>query len=211
MEELNYEVLRRIQAKERGPALAQIPENFYELASALLTRCRAEQNFREYENVLKILKYIHSRRQEKIVTAAINSPRGVESPSEMTAREHVLYGSVLEILKADEDEFKRAISLGSENVVRAQAANIAVETAGAGSEQVAAVAVVAAGASVAAAHAVQGIERPEMRLLITKDIAEFVGLNGRTYGPFKSGDIIDIPPEEADILIKMKAAEWRTK
>lgn len=197
MEELNYEILRRIQAKERGPALAEIPENFYELAARLLARHRVEQNFREYENVLKIVKYIYSRRQEKIVNAAVNSQRGVESPSEMTARENVLYGSILEMLKAGENNFMQTLSVAGDVVPKD-------EPEMAGKEKL-----IEAVTTSAATAATTVAEKPERKLFIRKDVPEFVGLNGKTYGPFKSGDVVGVPPEEADVLIKMKAAEWK--
>ena len=195
MEELSYEALRRIQTKEKGPSLVEMPDNFYELAAALLTKCRAEQNFREYENVLKILRYIHSRRQEKVVTAAINHLRGIEPSGSMITQERTLYEQTSEMLRSDEDRFNKTVSTGN-----TMPGNVSVKA-----EKQASMAEQNATAVIAKA------EEPKIdkRLLIRKDIDEFVGLDGKAYGPFKSGEVIDLPEEEADMLIKMKAAEWK--
>jgi DNA replication initiation complex subunit (GINS family) len=191
MEELNYEIIRRIQTKEKGPSLAELPPNFYELVPSLVAKYKNEQNFREYENVLKILRYIYSRRQEKIVTAAMNVLRGIEAPAGMVEKEQQLYERMLGMLKSDEEHFKNLISAG-DVMPRAEeqtAVQAAVPTIAAEVETL----------------------KVEQRLFVLKDVDEFVGLDGKAYGPFKNGDVVDIPHEEADMLVKMKAAEWKER
>jgi DNA replication initiation complex subunit (GINS family) len=231
MEEINYEILRRIQAKEKGPTLSEIPDDFYQLVSKLLNKYKTEQKFREYENVLKIIKYIHSRRQEKIVNAAINSQRGVEPPSELSPREHVLYNNIREMLKVDTEEFIRIISIDEMGEFR----NKDKPTATTETKMIPAVAVTVAAtvpqasssqaqSSQAQSPSVQplvqtsttvlnsligSVTKAYKKVLIIKDVPEFMGLDGKAYGPFKSGELIELPIEEADTLINMKSAELK--
>jgi DNA replication factor GINS len=44
-------------------------------------------------------------------------------------------------------------------------------------------------------------------ILFLEDVEEFVGLNGEGFGPFKKGDIVNLPKQIADILISGKKAE----
>jgi len=39
------------------------------------------------------------------------------------------------------------------------------------------------------------------------DVEEFVGIDLNKYGPFKKGDVADVPKENAKLLIKMKKAK----
>ena len=45
-------------------------------------------------------------------------------------------------------------------------------------------------------------EKPKNKLItFVQDIEEFLGLNGEKLGPFKKGDIVNLPEEVANILI----------
>ena len=54
-------------------------------------------------------------------------------------------------------------------------------------------------------------EKPKNKLItFVQDIEEFLGLNGEKLGPFKKGDIVNLPEEVANILIvdnKVEAVE----
>jgi len=49
----------------------------------------------------------------------------------------------------------------------------------------------------------QDIEKIEFK----EDVEEFVGIDLNKYGPFKKGDVADIPKDNAKLLIKMKKAK----
>ena len=40
-----------------------------------------------------------------------------------------------------------------------------------------------------------------------EDVEEFVGIDLKKYGPFKKGDVADVPRDNAKLLIKMKKAK----
>jgi len=45
------------------------------------------------------------------------------------------------------------------------------------------------------------------KIKFNEDIEEFVGVDLKKYGPFKKGDVADIPNDNANLLIKMKKAK----
>ena len=49
----------------------------------------------------------------------------------------------------------------------------------------------------------QDLEKIEFK----DDVEEFVGVDLNKYGPFKKGDVADVPKENAKLLIKMKKAK----
>ena len=52
------------------------------------------------------------------------------------------------------------------------------------------------------------MEREEKEIVaFIKDAPQFVGLNLKNYGPFKKGDIVVLPKENAKLLIEKKVVE----
>ncbi len=51
--------------------------------------------------------------------------------------------------------------------------------------------------------------KPEKRLVVAvlDSVPEFVGTNLKTYGPFKKGDVVSIPEDNAKLLIGKKLAQ----
>jgi DNA replication initiation complex subunit (GINS family) len=112
MTELTYEELRRIQSREREPGLSKIPEDFYERIPEVLakySRTMGASEQREYENVLKIIRYIYTRREEKILLAALNSLKGIEPPTVMLKEELESYKTFSELLKLNKEKLEKKI------------------------------------------------------------------------------------------------------
>jgi len=185
MEELTYDELRRVHAREKGPTISAIQPNFYELAGRLLlTYDRSNASgMREYNNALKMLKYIYYRRLEKIVNSSIGSFRGVESPPEMLPRERELYERIVSLVKSDE---------------KVVDADLLAENVGSVGSKVA--------APLSEKRPIVESREALASVRISKDVDEFVGLNGRTYGPYRVNEVVDLPPEEADALVRMESA-----
>jgi DNA replication initiation complex subunit (GINS family) len=180
MEELTYDELRRIHAREKGPTVSALQPNFYQLAGKLLsTYDRSDPSgMREYNNVLKMLKYIYYRRLEKTVNASISSFKGVESPPEMLPRERELYERIVSLVRSDEKivDADLLCKPGDEPCPPDSTPPV--------------------------------VETGEMfaTVKIVKDVDEFVGLNGKTYGPYRANEEIELPPEEAESLVTMESA-----
>ena len=51
------------------------------------------------------------------------------------------------------------------------------------------------------------IERPSMKVAFKEDITAFVGIDEKTYGPFKKGDTTVLPEENTRILLERGVVE----
>ena len=198
MAEITYEELRRIQSREREPGLSKLQEDFYEQAEALLSKYKNAKSIsehREYENILKILRYIFSRREEKILTASVNGLKGVEPPQTMLKGELDVYKKFSDLIRSDRDKFELLLCSGSSR---------------SGSE------IIPSHAKAAEVEEIREVKLPDKErirdtgcfsLKVMREIDEFVGLDGKTYGPYKTGSEVVLPVKEAETLMKMKLAE----
>jgi DNA replication initiation complex subunit (GINS family) len=179
MEELTYDELRRVHAREKGSTISAIQPDFYALAGGLLaTYDRSNASgMREYNNVLKMLKYIYYRRLEKIVNSSISSFRGVETPPEMLPRERELYERIVSLVKSDERSVDDVMLCHPNALCEPEEKSPVVEN-----------------------------REAFAKVRISKDVDEFVGLNSKTYGPYRVNDEVELPPEEAESLVKMESA-----
>jgi len=100
---LDYSGLRGIQKKEmESSAIVNLPEDFYQEASALLSKKKEDAvssqsllAIKEYENIKKIMLSISAKREEKIVLMAV---RG-ENPGEgLTSEEKVMLKELSSII-----------------------------------------------------------------------------------------------------------------
>lgn len=119
MEELTYEELRRIQARERAsPVLQSLPAGFYKNARKLIeTKSNSlKNNFsltdaKEYESILKVVEDIYERRKQKIVLKAIKS--GVDE-SALAEEEKEFFSKLRKIIEEEEERFKKIIGGAAE-------------------------------------------------------------------------------------------------
>ncbi|MEW6328503.1 MAG: hypothetical protein AB1468_00130 [Candidatus Micrarchaeota archaeon] len=189
-EEITYEYLRRAQARERGsPVLSELPDEFYASVQAAVERWdrRTRERFslseaKEYENILKIIRDIYARREQKIVLAALRSARGEERPSGLAPAEQEFFESVARVVGENNRRFESLI-LRRASELREDAQ--AFESAGKERQ----------GAK----------DRKRIRLL--SDLPTFIGFDMSTYGPFKSGEMHSLPKRDAELLISKKFAE----
>lgn len=179
MPDLTYDDLRRLQRKEMSSAsLVPLPAGFYSdamvLAEKLEAGLRSEFSLsaaREYENTLKIIRDIYSKREGKILLRAMRVARTGEEIDGLTSEEKTLLSSVVNLLGKNRERFENQLSQNNQ----AQAPPESLEK--------------------------------QTRLKFLMDLPEFVGVDGNTYGPFKTGSETAFSPEEAQRLVKRGAAE----
>jgi len=115
MEELSYEELRKIQARERAsPVLQTLPEGFYKEARRLIERKDEglKKNFslteaKEYESILKVVEDIHGRRKQKIIMKAMKSGAGDEGM--LADEERELFKRIHGIVEEEAGSFMKLI------------------------------------------------------------------------------------------------------
>lgn len=116
--ELTYEDLRRLQRKEMASAsLVQLPDGFYSDAEGMLTKheqyLKAEfslQRAKEYENTLKIIRDIYSKREGKILLRAARAARTGEDIDGLASEEKALLSSVVDLLQKNRERFEHRLS-----------------------------------------------------------------------------------------------------
>ncbi len=182
MADLNYIELRRLQQEEKSSAaLVMVPTDFYGQVDAMLKakkdtlgKSHTIMDIREYENTAKIVREIHSMRQQKIILRALRLGTHNDTGG-MTVEEHHLYDQVCAIL---EDSKSRFESNFSEKTV-----------------------------SGAAQSGPNGGTSSLKKVRFLKEVAAFTGLDNNVYGPFKPGEIGELPESETSALLKARIAE----
>lgn len=180
MVELTYEELRRIQQKERSSGvLAEIPEDFYEKAVELVKGMR-------------------------------NGLAGGFSLDK--AREYENAAKVLRDIYSLREQKLLMRALRSAKSVE-PLGGIAVEERGMFEK----VRGVIAECETEFESSLNGVGKPHTApkpaqhgenrsLKILSEVPQFVGVDGKSYGPFKAGEAIIIPAKVAELLLKRKAA-----
>lgn len=98
-------------------------------------------------------------------------------PAYMTKYEEEFYNSILELIKKDEENFLKVINRVVKEEEIKKREEIKIE------------------------------EKLKVKIYFERDVDKFIGVNGRIYGPYKKGDIIEVDPSEASLFIKLKVAK----
>jgi len=180
-----FEKLRKIQLSERRHAtLAPIDDEFYgELKRKLTDLGKGDSIFgddREFKNVCAIGRDIVGRRRQKIVSKAQRDlSTNMISSEGLASEEREFYLSFVGLLKRMDSVLD---PVEGENVkLRCDP------------------------------HPVQGKTAPEMTIMSTKvrmlaDVPEFLSSSMETLGPFSHSQVVDLSPDDADLLVNRNLA-----
>jgi len=195
--EISYDALRRIQIHEReNPKLGEISENFYSIVGQYLLELQRDlkedfslKKAKEYENILKIVRDIRKRRNEKIVLLALRNFRSSQESGikNMLEEETRTYRKILEILSENEEKFEGILNGKVEIPLPAKKTEERKTEEKAGEKEA---------------------ERIK-RIRFLKNIPKFIGFDNNYYGPFKAGDETILPEKIADVLIKRRLGELK--
>ncbi|MCS7109379.1 MAG: hypothetical protein NZ903_01115 [Candidatus Micrarchaeota archaeon] len=182
MEELTYEELMRIYAREKGSKLSAIPSNFYKLAGKLLLSYDKSDpsGMREYNNALKMIKFIYQRRLEKILNHIISHGKE-EIPPEMLDREKEVCNQIAELIEKFSNEIDKELLCPENNC---ESSNLT-----------------------AISEPIVREKKNQIKVLIIKDVEEFVGANGSVIGPFKQNSEVELLIDDAIMLIQIGVAK----
>ena len=173
VEELSFEELRKVQlAEKHSPALAPLPENFYDVYFSYLQDRMAglKDNFsldgaKAYENSRKVLGDIIKLRSHKIIFKAFTDGEANRIVSDgLTSQEKIFYHSLLRLF----NDYELKMSMLSTT------------------------------------------QKQSVQVEIAADVPEFVGKDGKTLGPFKSGEKIELDTETSALLLQRGAAKLVT-
>lgn len=196
--DISYRMLREIQRKEESsPRLSKLEDDFYnvlhEYLDELNKRCQEESTPQkkillndEIQNIVKIIRTIYESREKKIVLAAMSQARGGHPDLQyLTATEKQLFESLLHQLR-DARERQLEGKHGQKERVETQHEEPqpppdTIDKTDDGNTA-------------------------QPLVLITKTLPEFIGTDKKRYAVRKD-DVITLPEDMAETLIKRKAAK----
>jgi len=193
-----YELLRREKLR---PELQKLEDSFFEdivkylkekqvilesqkAKDSVFSQLEIEKTKRQIDNILKIIKEIYEKRENKIVNLALMSSRAElenKTPS-MLREEKELYKNLLSILlKSRKDILKNILESKLPLIEKTDKPK-----------------------------ELKSLQEPENSIKLIRflqEIPQFVGTDLNTYGPFDKEDMANLPFEIADLLIKKEKAE----
>ncbi len=226
---ITYDAIRKAHRAEKNEiAMQKLPDSFFILVRGWIDHKQDTQkntaSLLEIENAKKLLEDLMSRREKKIVIAALHTIRGDMPPKNMTPDEEKIFDSLVRLLKQARQDMREQM-FGYDSIIeeKLESARSAMNEMKAADE---------AGKPVLEKTEEKIIENkiPEnkaetenkkdktieenietqngkTRLRIKNDIPSFVDAEMKAYGPFKSGTITELPNSMAQILLARNAAE----
>lgn len=189
-EALTFSQLRKIQKTEaRTEELQEIQENFFLRVGDYMSR--KDETSREYQNAQRVINKIVSTRTEKIVKNAKLEVKSDISPSktEMLPREKDFYLKAKKLFQNYYDETEEIVENGEMPSIDIEEKPDSEPETEASEED-------------------EQDETSEMdTIMATSQIPEFMGTDLESYGPFESGEQVEVPPENAEILVNRGNAE----
>ncbi len=233
-EAITFEFIREIHRKEKakkGLELEELPENFFSLVSRwIVEREKLYEEKRdpslliEIENARKLVKEIISQRQRKLVLSALLVLRGEAPPENMLPQEEVFFDKLVQLLS----EYKSLVEAEltgdyAEEIVKELKENLEALKESEEEEEVekeekeeSKVKEEKIEESVKERQEKEEYkeeERPEppreklIKVRALNNIPRFVDENMRTYGPYRIGDIFELPEDIAKLLLSRKLVE----
>jgi len=175
---ITYADIKRIYRLEKNSAsLQKIDPGFYSEVNDLL---KSEEGHREA--FVRLIEDIYNLREQRIVLGAIRAQRAdVGAPENMTPREKEMYEEVACVLRKHRRGLVKVEKPGEgekENVEGEKEEIVGEETA-----------------------------NGRIKIRLVQPLPAIICTDLRHYGPFKKGDVVEIPQENAKILIRHGMAE----
>jgi len=207
MDLISYDTIRAVHRIEKDEVLQKLPHGFFESVQAWMVHKEDQKDtdsLLEINNAKRLIEDIINRRERKIVMAAIRTMRGEVPPSTLTDSEREFFDKIINLLK----EFRRntAESILAEHLAEEKVAALkkSIETLREKKEE----------SLKEESKPEPKIEKPKEKpkevkkmIKILSKLNKFVGMDMKEYGPYDHGDIIDLPDDVSELLIKRGAAE----
>jgi len=197
-DEINYRTLRKTQQMEKNtPTLTDVMPNFYSNVTNYLTsldkRMENESSEQkqtllkdEIKNIRKIAINIYEQREKKILLSAVSKARGGNPDlKNMINEEKEIFDDILGIMKKSRQkilENKKQKEILEEKTPETEQKIEEKE------------------------EEKENIENPNPIVKVNQDIPEFIGTDKKKYN-LRTNDVLSIPVEMSEILIKKGAVE----
>ncbi len=189
-EALTFSELRKIQKTEkRQENLSNLDNNFFLNVGRYLERKKESATSREYKNAKRVFDKIIELRREKIVKNARIAIKSDINASELNLlpREKQLYLDVKEVFGTYSEEVDEIVN--GEREVEEFEVEKEVETEDTAEDEE------------------ETVEDGYEEVKIVSGVPEFMGTDLESYGPFEEGEQVEIPEDNAEILVNRGNAE----
>ncbi len=186
---VTFETLREVQRKEKkSENLAELTDEFYSGVKEYFMRA-AKTDVNEVRNARSVFEDIIDRREKKILNQALRTVRLREKAEikAMTTKERALFdtlvltiGNFREQIDIDGNKFEL------KEVKKEKPADIE---------------------EIIEREKEEEEKQEYVKIKILEDVPEIVGADLQDYGPFKSGEVVKLPKENADIFVNKGKAE----
>ncbi len=186
---ITFETLREVQRKEKkSETLAELTDEFYSGVKEYFTRA-AKVDLNETRNARTIFEDIIDRREKKILNQALRTVRMREKADikSMTTKEKELFEKLVNMLgvfREQTDVEGNKFALKETKVEKPEDIEEVIADEENNKEEV-----------------------PYIKIKLLADVPEIVGADMNDYGPFKSGEIVKLPKENADIFLSNGKAQ----
>ncbi|MCD6483199.1 MAG: DNA replication complex GINS family protein [Candidatus Aenigmarchaeota archaeon] len=228
-EAITFEVIRDIQLREKNePKLIKLPDGFYEKVKAYLALkfklARESDNPKfllEAKSVKRMIEDIFYQRERKIISHAFVYIKTGLIPENLTEEEFEFFKSIVNLIKERRTKYIESIEKLNEEELLEEAKKISDVIAAEETETKTGInnqkeETSKAIEEVPEEKIKEAIEKKvkeepkqedKKKVMILMDLPNFLGIDGKEYGPYKEGDMVELPIEIADLLIRKKAAE----
>ncbi len=189
-EALTFSELRKIQKTEkRQESLSNLDNNFFLNVSRYLERKKESATAREYKNAKRVFDKIIELRREKIVKNARIAIKSDINASELNLlpREKQLFLDVKEVFGNYSKEVDEIVN-GEKEVEEVEVEKEVEENATVEDEE-------------------EAVDDGYEEVKIVSGVPEFMGTDLESYGPFEEGEQVEIPEDNAEILVNRGNAE----
>ncbi len=215
---ITYETFRKFQRYERdNKQLQELPEDFYQSCAEWMKRkekiyeeTKDPMIIKEIENVMTIIKDILDRRERKLLLLAMHSVRGNAVPQNLLPFEAKHFDIIVEHLREMREGILSQIKgtgeekSGEEKKEEPKEEKVVEKEPKEETKK----------EEDAAEELKKDEKLPKIKQLegfklvrILEEIPQFLGTDGRSYGPFKPEDLVTLEEKVADLIINKNKAE----
>lgn len=223
--------------EKNEPKLIKLPENFYEKVRAYLALkfklARESDNPKfllEAKSVKRMIEDIFYQRERKIISHAFVYIKTGLIPENLTEEEFEFFKNIVSLIRERRNKYIESIENLDEEELLEEAKKISSfdksidekelekeseeeqrieedEKVDITQENDVGIAEMKEEIEKRIEEVEEEIKEDKKKVMILMDLPEFLGVDGNEYGPYKEGDIVELPIEIADLLIRKKAAE----
>jgi DNA replication initiation complex subunit (GINS family) len=194
MDLITYETIRAANRAEKEKELQKLPENFFQAVKSWFSVMESRKDsvaLLEVVNAKKLLDELVNTRARKIVQSALATIRGSVAPHNLLPTEQKFFYDVVNYIKNFKEEITEQM-INYTEIVEEKIEEVKKSISEMKEERIENLVVKPNG---------------KHMLKILVDVPRFVGTDMITYGPLKTGDVITLPIDIANVLISRKVAE----